>query len=422
MAWLSALGRMAFVIALAAVIGGLYGYPLQAIILALLAIILFWQAQMNRVQTWLQDPEQVPPDVYGIWGELSARIYLHQRNHKKVQKRLEASLDHLHDSFSSMRDGVIMVDDQGVIEWSNQSVEPLLGLRHPEDTGQTLTNLVREPVFNEYFIAGDFSHPLQFVTIANSSLHLRIEVTHFGKGERLLFVRDVSEAVRMEQMRRDFVANVSHELRTPLTVITGYLDTFKSNVDQLPQPFVKPVAQMGQQAQRMENLLKDLLWLSRIESEKREAKREQVDVGALLREIAEEVGTAYPDCQLDLDIDTDIAILGDYQELYSAASNLVNNAIKYAGDSGLVKVSWSRNQAGALLAVEDNGPGIDQVHIPRLTERFYRVDNSRSTQTGGTGLGLAIVKHVAQAHGAHLTITSELGSGTSFTLAFPSGG
>lgn len=421
MGWLAAMGRIAVILAFAALLGGLYGYPMQAMIIALVAIILFWQTQMHRVQVWLNDPEQVPPDVYGIWGDLSARFYLHQRNHKKIQQRLQANLEHLQDSFSSMRDGVVMVDDQAVIEWSNEAVAPLLGLRYPEDVGQTLTNLVREPVFNEYFLAGDYSKPLEFPTIANSNLYLRIEVTYFGKGERLLFVRDVSESVRMEQIRRDFVANVSHELRTPLTVISGYLDNFEDSADSLPATLEKPVAQMRQQAQRMENLLKDLLWLSRIESEGREAKRELVDVGIIVKEIADEVGTMHPDCELVLTLEQGARVFGDYQELYSAVSNLVNNAIKYAGDAGTVAVHWFAQGDTAVLTVKDNGPGIDERHIPRLTERFYRVDSSRSTHTGGTGLGLAIVKHVAQAHDAKLTITSELGVGTTFSLTFPKG-
>lgn len=422
MGWVASIARLTMVIAASATIGALYDQPLLGIIIALVAIILFWQAQMHRVQVWLSDPEKVPPDVYGIWGELSARIYLHQRNHKKVQEALQSSLEHLQDSFSSMRDGVIMVDDQGCIEWSNSAVNTLLGIRYPDDVGQTLTNFIREPTFNEYFLAGDYSKPQQFATVANSSLFLRVEVTYFGKGERLLFVRDVSESVRMEQMRTDFVANVSHELRTPLTVITGYLANFKDNASVLPEQFAKPISQMGQQARRMENLLKDLLWLSRIESEKREAKREMIDVGAIALEISDETGAAYPDCKVAVSCDSNLTILGDYQELYSAVSNLVTNAIKYAGDAGVVKVGWTSRGENAILTVQDNGPGIDDMHIPRLTERFYRVDNSRSTQTGGTGLGLAIVKHVAQAHDAQLLIDSELGKGTTFSLSFPLGG
>lgn len=419
MGWLAALSRVGLVVAAAVAIGALYGYPWVGAVLALAAVIVFWQLQMHRVQQWLNDPTKMPPDVYGIWGELSARIYLLQRTHKKVQKRLEASVEHLQDSMSSMRDGVIMVDEQATIVWCNAAVEPLLGLRFPDDIGQTLTNLVREPQFNAYFLEGQYQSPLQFAKTANGAMHLRVEITYFGKGERLLFVRDVSEAVRMEQVRRDFVANVSHELRTPLTVISGYVDNFRDNADQLPPAFSRPLDQMSQQAQRMESLLKDLLWLSRIESEKRDAKHELVDLAPLVQEVAEEARGAFPGRAVEVLAQQGLRILGDYQELYSAVSNLVGNALKYSDDSTVVIVRWTQMGEHAILSVEDSGPGIDEMHLPRLTERFYRVDTSRSTQTGGTGLGLAIVKHVAQAHDAQLLIDSELGSGSTFSLVFP---
>ncbi len=419
MGWMAALGRISLLVAAAAIIGAIYGYPLAGAAIALVGVILFWQVQMHRVQSWLSDPKKLPPDVYGIWGELSARIYLQQRNHKKVQKRLQSNIDHLQDSLSSMRDGVVMVDEQGSIEWCNAAAGPLLGLRYPEDVGQTLTNLVRQPEFNRYFLAADYSVPLQFTKMSNAGIHLRVEITYFGRGERLLFIRDVSEAVRREQTRRDFVANVSHELRTPLTVISGYLDNFRDNAEQLPETFVRPLEQMSQQAQRMESLLKDLLWLSRIEDEAREAKRESVNVGTIAQKAVEELAAAFPGREVRVEADPDLTILGNYQELYSATSNLVSNALKYGGEQGAVTVRWGREGEHAILAVADTGPGIDEIHLPRLTERFYRVDVSRSTRTGGTGLGLAIVKHVAQVHGAHLQIDSELGVGSTFSLVFP---
>ncbi len=248
---------------------------------------------------------------------------------------------------------------------------------------------------------------------------LRVEITGFGEGERLLFIRDVSGAVRMEQMRRDFVANVSHELRTPLTVISGYLGTFLMNTADLPERYVKPLQQMDQQAQRMEHLLKDLLWLSRIESDKHEDEREFIDIGGLLHELRDELAEAYPESVMVLDIATEQRVYGDYRELYSAVSNLAINAIKYSRDSSPVTISWSLQGDKCLLQVRDRGIGIDPVHIPRLTERFYRVDDSRSSATGGTGLGLAIVKHAAATHGAQLKIESKLGEGSTFTLVFP---
>ena len=419
MSWFAAVGRVLLLAAIAAALGAIYGFSLQAIIVALLGLIGFWLYQMQRVQLWLNEPKEAPPDAYGIWGELLARIYFHQRKSSDTQQRLQSTIEYLQSSFASMRDGVVMVDEQGAIKWFNKAVEPLLGLRHPEDTGRALTNLVRAPEFNHYFLGKDYTTTLQFVAGSDRKTHLQVEVTRFGEGERLLFVRDVSAAVRMEKMRRDFVANVSHELRTPLTVITGYLDTFLENSQELPQQYMKPLQQMSQQAKRMENLLKDLLWLSRIESGKNEDRSELLDIGDLLQELREELAEAYPDSSVELEIETDRKITGNFRELYSAIFNLASNAIKYTDDGSPVSLSWRVKGDKGLLQVRDRGIGIDTACIPRLTERFYRVDDSRSAATGGTGLGLAIVKHVAAAHEAALRIESKLGEGSTFTLVFP---
>jgi len=215
---------------------------------------------------------------------------------------------------------------------------------------------------------------------------------------------------------------VSHELRTPLTVISGYLSTILDSAQELPPKYVKPLQQMGQQAQRMENLLKDLLWLSRIESETREDGREMVDIRGMLQELRDELSEAYPGFPVTLELAIDQKIHGDYRQLYSAVSNLAINAIKYSREGSPVKIRWFARDGNYLLQVQDEGIGIDSVHIPRLTERFYRVDDSRNSATGGTGLGLAIVKHVAVAHGARLQIDSKLGEGSTFTLVFPARG
>lgn len=422
MSWLAAAGRIFLIAATACLLGWLYGYPLETLTVALVCCILFWLYQLQRVHAWLQDPRQAPPDAYGMWGELLARIYLHQRANREIQDKLQASVKYLQDSFASMRDGVVMVSDSGSIKWMNAAVEPLLGLRHPQDTGQTLTNLVREPQFNRYFLSGDYSSPLQYSVGGSKPRHLRVEITRFGEGERLLFVRDVSDAVRMEQIRRDFIANVSHELRTPLTVISGYLGTFIGSADDLPERYRKPLQQMNQQAERMENLLKDLLWLSRIESEKRDERRERVDVAGLLQELREELAHSYPGGNVSIEVTTDKKIYGDYRELYSAISNLANNALKYSPTGTPVTIRWYSRSDKCIVEVEDEGIGIDETHIPRLTERFYRVDDSRSSNTGGTGLGLAIVKHVVAKHGGELKIDSEVGAGSTFTLIFPTGG
>lgn len=422
MSWITAATRILLLIALAALLGWWYGSTLAAVAVALACLVSFWIFQLRTVQLWLRDPRQAPPDVFGIWGDLVAQIYLYQRKNTEEQQKLQLTVDYLQDSFGSMRDGVVMVDGQGIIKWFNSAAERVLGLRYPDDIGQTLTNLVREPEFNAYFLGNDYDSPLQYSSLGESTRHIRLEITRFGTDARLLFVRDVSAAVRTEEIRRDLVGNISHELRTPLTVISGYLGTFLSDVDTFPAPYRKALGQMSQQAERMETLLRDLLWLSRIESEEQQSKLDRIDMCSLVEELRDEmVATGAPQ-PLELQLESDHKVQGDYRELYSAISNLVGNAVKYSADNSPVTISWRRLDDGYHLAVKDAGVGIDALHLPRLTERFYRVDDSRNSATGGTGLGLAIVKHIAAAHGARLEIESTLGEGSSFSLVFPLGG
>ena len=422
MKWYTAGIRVALLIAVAAGIGWVYGRPLVAVSVALLALIAYWLHQLRLVQLWLQDPRQPPPDIHGIWGDILSQVYRQQRREREDQARLQSTLDYFRDCFSSMREGVVIADARGVIGWSNTAAKRLTGLRYPEDVGQHIANLIRSPAFNSYLEAGDYETPLQYPIAGDNRRYLEVQINRFGKGDRLLFFRDVSSMLRMEQIRRDFVANVSHELRTPLTVITGYLGTFLSDTGNLPPHYIKPMQQMTQQAVRMENLLKDLLWLSRIESEERQEKREQVDIGALLEELQDELQTSYPEREVKLLLETDHKVSGNYLELHSAVSNLVVNAIKYSPDDSVVTVRWHELDGEYHLVVEDTGVGIDPVHLPRLTERFYRVDDSRAGSTGGTGLGLAIVKHVAVSHGARLQIDSTPGRGSRFALVFPGRG
>ena len=400
-------------------LGWYFGYPLAGATLTLLAVVMFWSYQMSRLQQWLQAPDSPPGDIYGVWGDIVAHIYRRQRVAAMDQKRLQSTLDYLLESFASMRDGVVLVERSGGISWCNEAATRLLGLRYPQDTGQAITNLVRHPDFNQYVAEQRYAEPLYFATDGEQKLHLQVIITRFGEGDSLLFVRDVTERIRMEQMRRDFVANVSHELRTPLTVISGYLATFLTDPQRLPEHYVKPVKQMALQAERMETLLKDLLWLSRIESEERQEKLESINMVALLEELKDELSGTQPQRCVRLDIQCQQNIMGDYREIYSAVSNLVQNALNYSASDTAVVISWLERGDECLLSVIDLGQGIDPVHIPRLTERFYRVYDSRSSATGGTGLGLAIVKHVAASHAVRLNIESTPGKGSTFTLVFP---
>lgn len=421
MSWLAAAIRIGLLLAVAGLVGWYYGQPLWAVAATLLGLVLFWLYQMQRVQAWLRNPGQPQPAIYGIWGDILSEIYQLQKKGREASAQLQSTVDYLQSSFSSMRDGVAIVDERGVLKWFNQSAQILLGLRST-DQGQILMNLVRSPEFQRYFNRGEFGQPLEYHAPGEADTWLRVEITPFGAGDRLLFVRDVTANVRMERVRKDFVANVSHELRTPLTVISGYLSTFLADTSKLEPQYVKPLHQMLQQAERMETLLTDLLWLSRIESEQGTELHTPVDIRALLAELQDELGIAYPQRRLELELATDYRVAGDYRELYSAVSNLVLNAIKYSKDDSVVKIAWRQQDGAYHLTVSDQGIGIEAAHIPRLTERFYRVEDSRCSTTGGTGLGLAIVKHVAASHGARLQITSKVGKGSSFSLVFPNQG
>ncbi len=408
-------------VVVAAGLGWYYGQPLLAVVGALLGLVVFWLYQMQQLQLWLRKTGQPPPEIYGIWGDILSHIYQLQKRDKEARARLQSTVDYLQDSFASMRDGVAIVDTHGVLKWFNQPAQVLLGLRSA-DEGQSLMNLVRSPEFLRYFNRGAFVEPLEYRMAGDAGTWLRVEITRFGDGDRLLFVRDITATVRMESVRKDFVANVSHELRTPLTVISGYLYTLLSDTSKLEPRYIKPLQQMFQQAERMENLLKDLLWLSRIESEQGMEIHVPVDIQALLAELKDELGAVHPQRMVELELATDYKVPGDYRELYSAVSNLVLNAIKYSDEDCVVKIKWGQQNGNYHLTVSDQGIGIDAKYIPRLTERFYRVEDSRSSATGGTGLGLAIVKHVAATHNARLKIESRPGKGSSFSLVFPSQG
>jgi two-component system phosphate regulon sensor histidine kinase PhoR len=421
MNWTRAASQVGLYLAAAAALGWLYGRPLWAVAGALLGLVAFWLYQMRQVSRWLANPVQPPPEIYGVWGDILSQVYQLQKKGREARAHLQSTVDYLQNSFASMRDGVAIVDGRGVLKWYNEPARQLLGLR-PHDEGQNLMNLVRAPELLRYFKRGEFGEPLEYHTGSDSGTWLRVEITRFGDGERLVFIRDVTAAVRMEKVRKDFVANVSHELRTPLTVISGYLATFLSEPGRLDSRYIKPLQQMLQQAERMENLLKDLLWLAQIESEQGIERHSQVDIRALLAELQDELRSTRPGRVIELELATEHTVAGDYRELYSAVSNLVLNAIKYSQDSSVVKISWRRQDGSYVLAVSDKGIGIEATHIPRLTERFYRVEDARSAATGGTGLGLAIVKHVAATHGARLQIESKVGKGSTFSLVFPDQG
>jgi len=375
-----------------------------------------------RLHDWLRHhkPDEPPPDGYGLWGDVFDSIYHLQKRDQRVRGRLQAVIDRVQESTAALRDAVIMLDSEGNLEWWNRAAETLLGLKTPQDSGQPVTNLVRHPRFKEYFEHANYAEPLEIPSPVNDRLRIQMLITRYGNNEHLMLVRDVTRIHQLEQMRKDFVANVSHELRTPLTVICGYLETLLDNVDDVNPRWVRALQQMQQQGGRMQTLLNDLLLLAKLEATDYPSDNQPVDVPTLLQSIKNDAQalSGSKNQQITLDLESDYSLKGSEAELRSAFSNLIFNAVKYTPAEGKVRIRWWADGRGAHLSVQDSGIGIDSKHIPRLTERFYRVDSSRASNTGGTGLGLAIVKHVLLRHRATLEINSVPGKGSVFICNF----
>ena len=415
--------HLLFLVAACLVVGLISGYYGWSLAIGL-AFYLGWTLkQLLRLHEWLRQhkPDEAPPDGYGLWGEVFDSIYHLQRRDQRVRGRLQAVIDRVQESTAALKDAVIMLDSDGNLEWWNLAAETLLGLKTPQDSGQPVTNLVRHPRFKEYFEQGNYGEPLDIPSPVNDHLRIQLYITRYGNNEHLMLVRDVTRIHQLEQMRKDFIANVSHELRTPLTVICGYLETLLDNVDDVNPRWKRPLSQMQQQGERMQTLLNDLLLLAKLEATDYPSDNQPVAVDSLLRSIKSDAQalSGQRNQTITLDVEADCALKGSEAELRSAFSNLVFNAVKYTPDGGSVRIRWWADSAGAHLSVQDSGVGIDNKHLPRLTERFYRVDSSRNANTGGTGLGLAIVKHVLLRHRARLEISSVLGHGSTFTCHFP---
>ena len=314
---------------------------------------------------------------------------------------------------------VSQTNSQREISWFNRTAGKLLNLRGADDYGLRIDNLLRQPLFARYFDSGEYANPIVMQPDIQIDNYLSMQLVPYGEGQHLLLVRDVSRQMRLENMRKDFVANASHELRSPLSVIAGYLETLAHD-PALDGDLAAPVAEMRRQAGRMTSIIQDLLALSKLEESDEIVGGDYVDVAAILAVLRKDV-MARPSHPKDVrvTIDSHAMLRGDEPEIHSAFSNLVDNAAKYTPPEGSVAMRWWVDGEGGHFSVTDTGIGIPAEHIPRLTERFYRVDAGRSRATGGSGLGLAIVKHVLQRHGATMDIESRIGSGSTFTCHFP---
>ena len=416
--WLAELRRLVVGALLLAGLGLLLGAPGITVLVGGAAYLLWHFVQVFRLERWLDDPEKYPPPDAGVWHAIYHKLWHLARRNVRYRNRLNSVVSRFEQATDAAPDGAVILREQGEIDWLNNAAVDLLGLRRPQDIGHHIANLVRNPAFANYLAAGDFDEPLEMYSPADERLRLQVRIVRYGDDRRLLLVRDVTRLHRLEAMRRDFVANVSHELRSPLTVIMGYLETLGDETD-VPESWRRPLTEMSHQARRMHLIVEDLLRLSRIEHDPGGAPRTTVKVGEMLESIAKDaLGLRSDPPLIHIEAQNGLTILGDYNELYSAFSNLVFNAVQYTPPDGDIRLRWFSDSRGAHLEVEDSGEGIPAHHIPRLTERFYRVDKARSRKVGGTGLGLAIVKHVLMRHDGALRIQSRLGEGSTFTCDF----
>lgn len=402
------------------------GYPAAGVAAGLAVQLGISAYRLKLFQRWLSDndPSVEPPLQAGVWGEVCDRIRAADRRRRVELEGVRESLQYLRDSYSALNDAVVILNRSNLIEWSNEASRLMLGLRHPRDSGQQLTNLLRHPDFLQYLGRGDFAAALEIPCPVDPLRTLEVRVGLFGSSSKLLFFRDVTALKRLETIRQDFVANISHELRTPLTVITGYLDTLRDVMPSESPVVDKILEQMQRQSARMENLLRDLMLLSTLEGlENADAAEEElIAVCAMLESIRENALAA---CSGERNIELDCAGVRSLRfrarriQLESIFSNIIFNAVKYTVPGGSIRVRFWRDHEAAYFSVADDGIGIDPAHIPRLTERFYRVDKSRSVSSGGTGLGLAIVKHALKHLDGELEIRSRPGEGSTFLCRFP---
>ena len=414
------LRRIGLILLIALVVGIAIEHMVLALLLGCVVYLIGHFLQMHKLQSWLARGEQAPPESAGLWGEVFDSIYQLQRHQQLEKEQLQAVIKRIQEITSALKDGIIILDWRGHLDFWNPAAHRMLAL-NTKDQGQSVINFIRHPKFVSYFEEGNYSEPLELPSPRFASKQLQFQITPFGNNERLIVVRDITQLHNLEKMRQDFVANVSHELRTPLTVINGYVETLADN-NSTPS-WDKPLQQMLQQAKRMSLLINDLLVLSKLETTEAGHNHKPINIEQLLHIVKSEAEVLCRDKNQQLTLICNnttrpLLLQGNEKELHSAFSNLVTNAIKYTQPDGKISILLWQDKHYFYVSVSDNGPGIEAKHLPRLTERFYRVDASRNSGTGGTGLGLAIVKHVLMRHDAELKITSEPGKGSVFMCVF----
>jgi len=422
--WRRELWRIGVTVLAALALGLAIGVPFLVVSIALAVYLARHLHHAVRFSRWLPNAghkDAKTPDVGGPWGLIYHRANTRLGDLQRRASTLEDQLDKYRQVARALPDGAVTFNRDGDIELINDAATRLLGLREPEDLGRPIKNLIRVPQFVEYMEAGRFDSPLEIVSPTDPDVTLSISIVPYGERDKqLLLARDTSRLHRLERMRQDFIANVSHEMKSPLTVIKGYVENLMDSPD-TSEKWDRPLAQIDQQTDRMCSIVEDLMALSNLETGPAGEPQQPVDIPSLIRSVISEARElSHEQHRFESDIDEELSLLGNFNELYSAFSNIVFNAVSYTEEGGTIRVEWRlQPDDRPRFAVTDTGIGVAPEHIPRLTERFYRVDQARSREMGGTGLGLAIVKHVLMRHNARLEVDSEPGRGSTFACVFP---
>ncbi|MDO6641174.1 phosphate regulon sensor histidine kinase PhoR [Shewanella sp. 5_MG-2023] len=412
--------RLVGILLIFAIIGMIINQVYMSIIVGCIALLGWHYRQITRLNYWLwKDRKLTPPQGTGSWEGIFNGIYRLQGKNRRRVGQLASILGRFRQGAEALPDAAVVLDSELNILWCNKLAQLLLGFVWPQDSGQRIDNLIRHPDFSAYLKSGKFNEPLELPSPLSDQRLLEIRLMSYGDRQMLLIARDITRINQLEGMRKEFVANVSHELKTPLTVLQGYLEIMQS-MEEPDSMNHKPLKLMQQQTRRMQSMVEQLLVLSRIEDGADIDLEKTINMQVMLDILKDEASAlAMDQYQLEFICEDNLNCHGNEVQLRSACTNLISNAIRYTEPGGKITIRWELVPSGAKFCVTDTGLGIAPHHISRLTERFYRVDNARSSKTGGSGLGLAIVKHALNHHYSELHITSELEKGSCFSFIIP---
>jgi two-component system phosphate regulon sensor histidine kinase PhoR len=400
------------------IFGWTLGFFFEVILLSLTLYLLWAFQTFSLIFNWIDKGLRgIPPEVDGVWGEITDTLNRQRRRHRRAQDKMRVTINRMTRVTEVLDEGILVLHSNRTLDWWNDSAKRFLGLR-TSDRGTSIMNLIRDPEFVEYINQENFSGPIKLMSAIQDDVLLELTATYFGQNEVVLVITDISRLSKLQRLRSEFVSNVSHELRTPLTVVRGYLETLQdiSNGTALE---VKAYAQMSEQVTRMQTLADDLILLSQLEEVSGRADIEEFDLSVVVNSIVLEAEALSGGKHTFTFASDAVSVSANQRDIRMALGNIIFNAVRHNPQGADIDVGLKPQQQGVMISIKDNGIGIDPAEIPRLTERFYRGDNSRNSQTGGSGLGLAIVKHAIIQAGGNLTIHSRLGQGAQFDCWLP---